>query len=176
MPDAQPQRPDRCLRQGAFCPTCGYRACMLTGVSPPMTTDPKALAANLRRQAGGIHFKRGPQSQAYRELIEAADFLDALSEKDGRPESPSGAPSSAAQGQTWWWLAELGPHGYSKPIDGPHDSREGVEEAAYLMARLGLQKGRTFVCAEIIETPVAAKPHDANEDALNTLNSIGLRP
>ncbi|MCR5875114.1 hypothetical protein LRS10_13530 [Phenylobacterium sp. J426] len=75
----------------------------------------------------------------------------------------------------WWWLAELGPHGYSKPIDGPHESREGVEEAAYLLARLGLQRDRTFVCAEIIETPVEAKPHGANEDAINTLNSIGLR-
>lgn len=81
-----------------------------------------------------------------------------------------------AAGQRWWWLYELGPHGYGKPVDGPHESREGVEEAAYLFARLGLQRDRQFVCAEVIETPVEPKPHGANEEAIGTLNAIGLQP
>lgn len=78
--------------------------------------------------------------------------------------------------QTHWWLGEIGPYGYSKPIDGPHENRAGVEEAAYLLARLGLQRERKFSCLEITETPVEAKPHEANEEAISTLNQIGLRP
>lgn len=75
-----------------------------------------------------------------------------------------------------FWLAELDQYGNPKLVDGSHGERAGVEQAAYLISRLGLSRGSTFACAEVHLTPVEAKPHDANEDALSTLNSIGLRP
>lgn len=75
-----------------------------------------------------------------------------------------------------FWLAEVSAYGYAKPIDGPHDTREAVEETMYLFQRLGLERGRRFCCAEVLLTPIEAKPHGANEEALTTLNSIGLLP
>lgn len=75
-----------------------------------------------------------------------------------------------------YWLAELDVWGNPKLCDGSHDTREGVEQAAYLYNRLGLSKRKRFACAEVHLTPVEPKPHDVNEGALNTLNSIGLRP
>ena len=75
-----------------------------------------------------------------------------------------------------FWLAELDQYGNAKLCDGPHSDRAGVEEAAYLHERLGLKRGRKFACAEVLLTPVSPKPHGANEDALSTLNAIGLHP
>ncbi len=75
-----------------------------------------------------------------------------------------------------WWLAEIDQHGNPKLTDGAHQDRAGVEQAAYLIGRLGLTRDRKFACAEVTLTPVEAKSHGANEDALSTLNSIGLRP
>ena len=75
-----------------------------------------------------------------------------------------------------FWLAELDQYGNPTLCDGSHDDRAGVEQAAYLFNRLGLAKQRRFACAEVILTPVAATAHGANEDALTTLNSIGLKP
>lgn len=75
-----------------------------------------------------------------------------------------------------FWLAELDQYGNPKLVDGSHERREGVEQASYLFARLGLGKGKSYACAEVILTSVEAKPHGSNEDALDTLNSIGLRP
>jgi hypothetical protein len=75
-----------------------------------------------------------------------------------------------------FWLAELDQYGNPSLCDGSHNDREGVEQAAYLLNRLGLAKQRRFACAEVILTPVAATPHDADEAALAALNSIGLKP
>lgn len=70
-----------------------------------------------------------------------------------------------------FWLAELDPHGNPRLLDGAHRTREGVEKAAYLHMRLGLQKGLTFACAEVHITPVEAAPHGANEEALSILSA-----
>lgn len=75
-----------------------------------------------------------------------------------------------------FWLASLDQYGNPKLVDGAHKDREGVEQAAYLIARLGLGKGERYACAEVILTPVEAAAHGANEDALRTLNQIGLHP
>lgn len=75
-----------------------------------------------------------------------------------------------------FWLAEIDQHGNPTLCDGSHSDRAGVEKAAYLFNCLGLSKERRFACAEVILTEVDAKPHGANEDALKTLNSIGLKP
>lgn len=75
-----------------------------------------------------------------------------------------------------FWLAEIDQHGNPTLHDGSHDDRAGVEQAAYLLTRLGFSKGKRYACAEVILTEVEAKPHGANEDALSTLNSIGLKP
>jgi len=75
-----------------------------------------------------------------------------------------------------FWLAELDPYGNPTLCDGSHADRKGVEQAAYLLNRLGLSGTRRYACAEVILTPVEAKPHGANEDAISALNSIGLAP
>lgn len=77
---------------------------------------------------------------------------------------------------TQWWLAELNQYGNAKLVDGPHEDRTGVEQAKYLLDRLGLSRGRKFACAEVRLTEVAAVAHGANEEALDTLNGIGLKP
>lgn len=79
-------------------------------------------------------------------------------------------------GTTQFWLAELDQYGNAKLNDGPHSDRNGVEQAFYLIGRLGLGKGKVYACAEVILTPVEAKSHGANEEALSILNSLGLRP
>lgn len=75
-----------------------------------------------------------------------------------------------------FWLAEIDQYGNPKLIDGSHDDRNGVEQAAYLINSLGLGRGKTYACAEVHLSPVVPKPHGADEDAISTLNSIGLRP
>lgn len=76
---------------------------------------------------------------------------------------------------TQWWLVEVG-RGLPRLADGPHGERAGVEQALYLLRALGLDQGRTYACAEIRITDVVPIAHGANEDALATLNSIGLKP
>lgn len=76
-----------------------------------------------------------------------------------------------------WWLAETDRNGNAANLaDGPHSDREGVEQAAYLIKRLGLTRGRTFAAARVELSEVTPTAHGANEDALSTLNSVGLRP
>jgi hypothetical protein len=66
-----------------------------------------------------------------------------------------------------WWLAEVGVHGYATElIDGPHDSREDVEQAMFMFWNLGLGKGKKYCCVRVEESAVQAKPHDTNMDAL----------
>ena len=75
-----------------------------------------------------------------------------------------------------FWLAKLDQYGNPTLTDGPHDERPGVEQALYLFRRLGLGKAERYACAEVVITEVEPTPHGANEDALNTLNGIGLKP
>ena len=77
---------------------------------------------------------------------------------------------------TQFWLAKLDRHGTPDLIDGAHSTRNGVEQAAYLFARFGLAKGERLACAEVIVTEIDAKPHGANEEAIGSLNGIGVRP
>lgn len=73
-----------------------------------------------------------------------------------------------------FWLAELDQYDNPRLCDGSHEDRAGVEQAAYLLN--GLSRSRRFACAEVILTPVQPKPHGANQEAIATLNSIGLKP
>ena len=75
-----------------------------------------------------------------------------------------------------FWLAALDQYGNPKLVDGSHANRAGVEQALYLIRSLGLEGERTFACAEVVLTPVEAQAHNTNEEAIATLQSIGLRP
>lgn len=75
-----------------------------------------------------------------------------------------------------WWLTKLDVHGNPTLVDGAHRDRAAVEQAAYLLGRLGLSKGAKYACARVEITDVEAKSHGSNEDAVNILNSIGLKP
>ena len=78
--------------------------------------------------------------------------------------------------KTQWWLAELDMHGNPKLTDGAHSVRAGAEEALTLMQRLGLAKDRHFAIAEVRLTEPTGKHGQVNEEAIATLNAIGLRP
>jgi hypothetical protein len=80
------------------------------------------------------------------------------------------------ENEVQWWLAETDGYGNPTLSDGPHSDRDGVEQAAYLIKRLGMTRGRTFAAARVELSAVTPAAHGANEDALSTLNSIGLRP
>jgi hypothetical protein len=72
-----------------------------------------------------------------------------------------------------FWLAELDQHGNPDLIDGAHDSIEGVEQAAYLLARLGLvAHGKRFAAARVEISEVAPQAHGINEEAIDTLNAV----
>jgi len=75
-----------------------------------------------------------------------------------------------------WWLAEIDQYGNPKLSDGAHSNREGVEKALYLHRSLGLEKDKRYACAQVILTECEPVSHGANEDAIRTLNSIGLKP
>lgn len=75
-----------------------------------------------------------------------------------------------------WWLAEIDRYGNPKLCDGAHSTREGVEEALYLHQCLGLGKGKRYAAAQVLLTEIEAKPHGADEGAIQGINSIGLRP
>ena len=69
--------------------------------------------------------------------------------------------------ETQWWLATIHDgNGITTLTDGPHDSIEGVEQAAYLMRALGLQHGDRYAVAEVRLSEVTPKAHDVNHDAL----------
>ncbi|MBN8263070.1 MAG: hypothetical protein J0M21_00265 [Xanthomonadales bacterium] len=75
-----------------------------------------------------------------------------------------------------YWLAELDQYGNPKLVDGAHSERDGAEEAATLLHRLGLAGGRTFAVAEVRITALTGQHGPLNEEAIGTLNAIGLRP
>lgn len=69
-----------------------------------------------------------------------------------------------------FWLAEVDQHGNPRLVDGSHATRQGVEQAAYLYANLGMGKGKSYACAEVVLTPVDAVAHDVNEEAVAILS------
>lgn len=78
--------------------------------------------------------------------------------------------------KTQWWLAELDMHGNPELIDGAHSVRAGAEEALTLMQRLGLAKDRHFAIAHVRLTEPTGEHGQINEEAIATLNAIGLLP
>lgn len=66
-----------------------------------------------------------------------------------------------------WWLAEVSRYGYASELcDGPHDDRDGVEQALYLIRGLGLERGRKFCCVRIEQSEVLPVAHDVNHEAV----------
>jgi len=79
-----------------------------------------------------------------------------------------------ASGSVQWWVADLDRYGNPTLTDGAHSEREGCEQALYIMRRLGLRPEQRRAICRVEIYPPEAKSHGANEDALNTLNGIGL--
>lgn len=75
-------------------------------------------------------------------------------------------------GTEWWLVTLTEPHGIIELTDGPHDDRSGVEQAAYLMRGLGLQRGARYAAAEVRMTEVKPKSHGANEEAIRTVRAV----
>lgn len=76
-----------------------------------------------------------------------------------------------------WWLAELDQHGNPRLCDGAHSEKLGAEKARYLYKRLGLDRcGQRYAIARVELWPAEAKPQPVEEEAIASLNSIGLRP
>jgi hypothetical protein len=75
-----------------------------------------------------------------------------------------------------FWLAELDRHGNPTLTDGAHGTRAGAEKAAKIIGRLGLSEGKRFAVAEVRLSELTGECGPLNEEAIATLNSIGLRP
>ena len=77
-----------------------------------------------------------------------------------------------------FWLAELDCYdNVHRLVDGAHKDAAGAHEAYYLMKRLGLLDASVkyaVVSCELF-APVADSSH-INQETLNALNDIGLRP
>lgn len=73
-----------------------------------------------------------------------------------------------------YWLAELDRYGNPKLVDGAHQQRSGAEEAATILGRLGLASERRFAIAEVRLSELTGEHPPVNDDAIRTLNSIGL--
>ena len=78
--------------------------------------------------------------------------------------------------KTQWWLAELDMHGNPRLTDGAHGQRAGAEEALTLIQRMGLANERRFAIAEVRLTEPTGEHGPLNDEAIATLNAIGLRP
>ena len=74
-----------------------------------------------------------------------------------------------------FWLAELDVYGNPTLIDGAHLNRGGAEKAATLITQLGMSRGRTFAVAEVHLPGLTGEHPPVNEQAIATLNAIGLR-
>lgn len=77
--------------------------------------------------------------------------------------------------KTQWWLAELDMYGNPSLTDGAHGDRAGAEEALTIFKRLGLSGERRFAIAEVRLSEPTGEHGPVNEEAIATLNSIGLR-
>jgi hypothetical protein len=75
-----------------------------------------------------------------------------------------------------FWLADLDRYGNPKLIDGAHQDRAGAEQAATLIRRLGLSGDQNFAVAEVRLSKLTGEHGPVDEEAIATLNAIGLRP
>lgn len=75
-----------------------------------------------------------------------------------------------------FWLVSLDRHGNPKLVDGSHWKRSGAEKALTLIRSLGMNKGEKFAIAEIHLSDPTGEHEPVNEEAIATLNHIGLRP
>ncbi len=78
--------------------------------------------------------------------------------------------------QQEWWLAEVKEGHGSNLVDGAHDTREGAEEALTIFNKLGFSKGKKYKIAQVILSDPTGEHQPVNEDAIKTLNDIGLKP
>ncbi len=77
-----------------------------------------------------------------------------------------------------WWLATLDRYGnVTKFVDGSHPQASGAHKAYYLHERLGMLRPdvQYAVVQCKLHQPIADSS-TANEEALDTLNAIGLKP
>ena len=77
-----------------------------------------------------------------------------------------------------WWLAKLDQYGNVREmVDGSHNDAAGAHQAYYLHQRFGFVKpGVRYAVVECrLHEPVPDRT-GVNEDALQTLNGIGLKP
>ncbi|GAA0753124.1 hypothetical protein [Sphingomonas trueperi] len=75
-----------------------------------------------------------------------------------------------------WWPAELDQHGNPTLVDGAHSDRNGADQAKHLFDRLGFSGDRRLVVARVTLSEPKPASEGVNEEALDSLNSIGLRP
>jgi hypothetical protein len=71
-----------------------------------------------------------------------------------------------------WWLAEIKVHGNPTLVDGPHDDEAGAHQAAYLIAALGMQRGRRFAVARVELTEPVPDATGANHEAIDTMRPL----
>jgi len=94
---------------------------------------------------------------------------------EGLDETPCSAFVADSQ-RVQWWLGKLDRYdNVAELTDGPHSEAAGAHEAMYLFNRLGLADAATkyaVIRCEVFE-PVPDGSR-ANQDALKTLNGIGL--
>lgn len=74
---------------------------------------------------------------------------------------------------TTYWLAELDNYGTPKLMDGPHDNRNGADEALYLIKRLGLfDQSKKYAIAKVVVSEPDDKDHDINEEAADNVRQL----
>ncbi len=76
-----------------------------------------------------------------------------------------------------WWVCALDRHGMPdwKNADGPHDDRKGCEETIALMNRLNCIEKKERVICEVRIYGGKESSEGLNQDAIDTLNSLGRR-
>lgn len=78
-----------------------------------------------------------------------------------------------------YWLAEIDKINRPICVDGAHNDFQGAQKAFYLYKRLGLKKPDVkyaVVKVEILDLDMGTfDKSTVNEEAIDTLNSIGLK-
>jgi hypothetical protein len=133
-----------------------------------------------------------PESELHKHPAwRAADLIEQEADRfltgTGTAQTPTGLMEAAPQEQLrreptaptigeQWWLAKLDQHGNPTLTDGAHSDRAGADQAKYLLDRLGLSRDRRLVVARVTLSEANPSGEGVNEEAVGTLNSIGLRP
>lgn len=70
-----------------------------------------------------------------------------------------------------YWLAEIDVHGNPTLVDGAHDKSAGVEQALYLLKRMGLADRKAkYGMVRLTISDVEAKSHGAHEGSVEACN------